>query len=296
MIARVRYRAPYDWAAMLGHIRARAISGVEIVEGDVYRRAFAIEGKTGTIAIVHEPADERFSITIESRAEIPRAGILARVKHMLDLDADDHALTALAKDPLLGPMIARRPGLRTPGAWEPFELAMRAVLGQQVTVEAARQLGGKLAEICGQKVTLRKKAPALLHAFPTARQVADADLSRLGMPESRRRTLRAIAEAAVADPALFEKGKTLDETIARLRSIKGIGDWTAHYIALRAVREPDAFPASDIGLLRGASGEGARLTPAQLLLLAEKWRPWRAYAAQHLWSSDANSPRKKPKT
>jgi AraC family transcriptional regulator of adaptative response / DNA-3-methyladenine glycosylase II len=186
-------------------------------------------------------------------------------------------------------LIAERPGLRAPGGWDGFELAVRAVLGQQVTVEAGRKLGSRLTQICGATLSAGQgDRPDLRLAFPTATQVANADLSAIGMPAARKDALRALAVAALSDPSLFQPQGTVEQTVARLRAIRGIGEWTAHYIALRAVRETDAFPASDIGLLRGAAMRvGARPSPAVLQDRAETWRPWRAYAAQHLWAADA---------
>jgi AraC family transcriptional regulator of adaptative response / DNA-3-methyladenine glycosylase II len=157
-------------------------------------------------------------------------------------------------------------------------------------VGAARQLAGRLLTLCKNDLPPgRSVGSALTRAFPTAEQVAAADLSTLGMPAARRATLRALARAAMNDKDLFRSRGTMDEAIARFRAIPGIGEWTAQYIALRALRETDAFPASDIGLLRGVAGEGARPTPADLVRRAEPWSPWRAYAAQHLWASDAGT-------
>jgi AraC family transcriptional regulator, regulatory protein of adaptative response / DNA-3-methyladenine glycosylase II len=166
---------------------------------------------------------------------------------------------------------------------------VRAVLGQQVTVAAARKLASRLTEICGTALPneQRTSRPELHLGFPSAAQLAQADLSALGMPRARKEALVALAQAALNDPSLFHPQGTVEETVARLRAIRGIGEWTAHYIALRAVRETDAFPASDIGLLRGAAIRvGTRPSPAVLQDRAETWRPWRAYAAQHLWAAD----------
>jgi AraC family transcriptional regulator of adaptative response / DNA-3-methyladenine glycosylase II len=157
-----------------------------------------------------------------------------------------------------------------------------------VTVAAARKQAGRMVQICGTPLGADQvRRPALHLAFPTAAQVAAADVSTLGMPGARRDALAALAQAALQDPALFQPQGTVEQTVARLRAIRGIGDWTAHYIALRAVRETDAFPASDVGLLRGAAIRvGSRPSPANLQDRAETWRPWRAYAAQHLWAAD----------
>jgi AraC family transcriptional regulator of adaptative response / DNA-3-methyladenine glycosylase II len=172
-----------------------------------------------------------------------------------------------------------------PGAWDGFELAVRAVLGQQITVTAARQLAGRLVAAHGER-----SAPAdgggLTTVFPSPARLAAADPASFGMPRARASALIALAASAAADARLFEPDQDLDGAVARLRALPGIGEWTAQYIALRALREPDAFPAADIGLLRAMTGaDGVRPTPAALLARAESWRPWRAYAAQHLWTS-----------
>jgi AraC family transcriptional regulator of adaptative response / DNA-3-methyladenine glycosylase II len=287
---RLRYRPPYDWAAMLQYLQARAITGVEEVRGEVYRRTVSHEKATGTVEVRHAPA--RNSLEVAIRFESVRAlpAIVAQVRRLFDVGADIETIDAhLSRDPMLAPLVARRPGLRAPGGWEGFELAVRAILGQQVTLAAARGLAGRLVALCGEPLSRRDGAPdALTHAFPTAARVAKARLSLLPMPAARRESLKALAEASLADPNLFRTFGTIEEAISRLRAIRGVGEWTAQYIALRALRETDAFPASDIGLLRGAAnGSGERPRPADLLKRAEPWRPWRAYAAQHLWAADA---------
>jgi AraC family transcriptional regulator of adaptative response / DNA-3-methyladenine glycosylase II len=282
----LRHRPPYDWASILAFLAARALDGVEHVDGRRYRRTFSHDGVTGSVAVVHVAEDDCLSATIvTSNARIAPA-IVARVRRVFDLDREPTAFRArFAADPRIGPMVRSRPGLRIPGGWDGFELGVRAVLGQQVTVEAGRRLGSRLAALAGRRFPADDDGPTLV--FPGAAEVVAADLSTLGMPDSRRRTLKALAAAAVADPRLFEAAGALDETLARLTAIHGIGDWTAHYIALRAAREEDAFPASDIGLLRGAAVDGKRPSPVELRALAEKWRPFRAYAAQQLWAEDA---------
>jgi AraC family transcriptional regulator of adaptative response / DNA-3-methyladenine glycosylase II len=292
VVVKVRYRAPYDWAAMLAYLRARAIDGVERVLGERYLRTAVHDGEAGTVEIVHLPEAASLAATIRFPSVRALSAVVARVRRVFDVGADIGAIGAhLARDPWLAPLVAQRPGLRAPGAWDGFELAMRAVLGQQVSVEAGRQLGARLARLCGTTLpSARAGDGALTLAFPTAQQVAAADLGALGMPDARRRTLAALAEAALRDPRLFHPLDTVEGTVSRLRAIQGVGEWTAHYIALRAAREPDAFPSSDVGLLRGAGvGSGTRPSPAELLARAEPWRPWRAYAAQHLWAADAAS-------
>ena len=275
------YRPPYDWGAMLNFFAARAIPGVEMVEGGKYYRT----ARPGAlIEVSHLPERNALRVKLQVPQVAELAGLVARVRRVFDVGADIATIDEhLSRDPMLAPLVAKRPGLRSPGGWDGFELAVRAVLGQQVSVAAARTLAGRLVELTGTAQAVPFK---LARFFPTAVEVAAADLEQLGMPGSRRRTLKALADAAVADPKLFERAATLEESVKRLCAIPGIGEWTAQYIALRALREPDAFPASDLGLLRGAAnGNGERPTPAELLARAEPWRPWRAYAAQHLWNS-----------
>jgi AraC family transcriptional regulator of adaptative response / DNA-3-methyladenine glycosylase II len=289
---RLRYRPPYDWPAMLAFLRTRAVEGVERVTGDTYCRTVLQDGEAGTVEISHLPECESLGVTIRFPSVRALPAIVTRIRRVFDLGADVTTIGAhLAQDPLLAPLIAERPGLRAPGGWDGFELAVRAVLGQQVTVEAGRRLAGQLVRLCGAKVPAAQRSyPALTLAFPTAAQVAAADLMPMGMPNARKAALRALAEAVLADPHLFEPLGSVEETVARLRAIRGVGEWTAQYIALRAVRETDAFPAGDIGLLRGAADRnGHRPSPAELTGRAEPWRPWRAYAAQHLWAADAAS-------
>lgn len=297
---RLRYRPPYDWPAMVAYLSARAIAGVETLEGAdrgdgesaVYRRTIAHDGRLGSLEVRHEPARESLAVTIRFASLGALPGFVARVRRVFDLGADIETIGAhLSRDPFMADLVAARPGLRAPGGWDGFELALRAILGQQVTVAAARGLAGRLVALCGTPLSEALRLPGLSHAFPTPEQVAAADLDALGMPAARRAALKSLAAALLADPRLFGPFGTIEEAVARLRAVPGVGDWTAHYIALRALRETDAFPAGDVGLLRGAVGAaGTRPTPAELLRRAEAWRPWRAYAAQHLWAADGAAP------
>jgi AraC family transcriptional regulator of adaptative response / DNA-3-methyladenine glycosylase II len=289
VILHISYRPPYDWEAMLAYLRARAIEGMEFVENGVYWRTVSHEGEHGIVAVAHAPDRNALIATIRFPCVRALQTIVTRVRHLFDVASDVDAITShLAKDKTLAPLIASRPGLRTPGCWDGFELAIRAVLGQQITVEAARQLAGKLVLLCGDPVRNASDS-RLARTFPAARRLAMVDLSKIGMPKSRRATLKALAQAAFANPQLFKPLGSIEESIAQLLAIRGIGEWTAQYIALRALREPDAFPATDIGILRGAASlEGVLPTAPQLIQRAEAWRPWRAYAAQYLWTADSS--------
>jgi AraC family transcriptional regulator of adaptative response / DNA-3-methyladenine glycosylase II len=285
---RLRYRPPYDWDSMLGYLRARAIPGVEVIESQSYRRTVAIDGFTGSVEIAHAPQRQSLSVTIRFPNVPSFPTIVSRVRRLFDLGADIETIdTHLSRDPLLAPLVAERPGLRAPGGWDGFELAVRAVLGQQISVAAARRLAEQLVANHGEPVSREYvNDPRLTHVFPTAESLISEKSIEVGMPAARRSSLRALAEAAAADPNLFRPFGTIEDAIARLRKIRGVGEWTAQYIALRALRETDAFPAADIGLLRGAAiVDGAKSTAPRLLLRSESWRPWRAYAAQHLWAA-----------
>lgn len=281
------YVPPYDWAAMMAFFGARAIEGVEVVTPERYMRAIELDGVQGTVSVAPVDGKNALAATIAFPNVKALPIIVSRLRRMFDVGADVRAITAhLKKDARLARAIKARPGLRVPGAWDPFELAMRAVLGQQITVAAARKLAGKLVAICG--MPLSSSAPGLTHTFPSAARVADADLSGMGMPGARLRTLTAVAKAALAERDLFNTAVDLESAVTRLCALPGIGEWTAQYIALRALHEPDAFPASDVGLLRAMDESlGKRATPDDLLAVAQSWRPWRAYAAQHLWTADA---------
>jgi AraC family transcriptional regulator of adaptative response / DNA-3-methyladenine glycosylase II len=186
--------------------------------------------------------------------------------------------------------VAARPGLRVPGAWDGFELAIRAILGQQITVTAATGLATRLVQRFGERlpVAWADEAAGLTHVFPQAALLAEADLTVLGMPRTRALALSSLAGAVRDDPQIFGPKRSLEEAIAQLRSLNGIGEWTAQYIAMRELREPDAFPTADVGLMRALADEdGRRPTPGEMQTRAEAWRPWRAYAALHLWASES---------
>ena len=280
----LRYQPPYDWTAMLGFLEQRAIPGMESVVDDCYTRAIALDGEQGTVSIrLGECNALSAGIRVARLAAVP--GIIARLRRVFDLAADPLAICAhLAKDSVLAPLVKKRPGLRVPGAWDGFELAVRAVLGQQISVTAAVRLAARLVAKYGEPLAVPRHG--LTHCFPRPEALAKADLTKLGMPKARAATLSAVAAAVVADPDVFGANCGLEEAVQRLRAIRGVGEWTAQYIALRQLREPDAFPASDIGVLRALTdARGQRPKAAEVLARAENWRPWRAYAAQHLWAA-----------
>jgi AraC family transcriptional regulator of adaptative response / DNA-3-methyladenine glycosylase II len=283
------FRAPYDWDAMAGFLAERAIAGVEAVGDAHYARSFRVEGATGVLRISPSDRDAlRMTVWTDRLHAMP--AIISRARRVFDLAADPQVIGAhLAADVMLAPLVAARPGLRAPGAWDGFELAMRAILGQQVTVGAARSLAGKLTARFGETLDHgAAREHGITHIFPSPERLIGEDIASLGMPQTRGRSLEAVARAAQADPRLFGHKSSLEAAIAELCALPGIGEWTAQYIALRALREPDAFPQADVGLMRAmADVDGRRPTPGELQVRAEPWRPWRAYAAQHLWAADA---------
>jgi AraC family transcriptional regulator of adaptative response / DNA-3-methyladenine glycosylase II len=286
------YRPPYDWQAMLRFIGARAVSGLEIVDGDSYRRVIALDEVVGSIQVWHAPEDTSLRVTVR----FPRLNLLptiiARIRRQFDLGADPSAIAAaLSSDPMLAPLVAARPGLRVPGGWDGFEVAVRAVLGQQITVKAATRLAGRIVAALGDPIADADDDSGLTHVFPKPKRFTAKSLADLGMPGARANALIGIAQALCADERLFDPRRDLADAVARLRDLAGVGEWTAQYIAMRALGESDAFLAADVALQR-KFGRGERTSAKTLLAHAERWRPWRAYATLHLWMADAQVPRK----
>src|ERR1700738_463175 len=292
------YAPPYDWDAMIGFLAARAITGIEAVDGSKsYRRSIALDGAQGTITIEPDERERGLRVTIRFPRIASLATIDRRVRPIFVLSAAPLAIGEyLAQDPLLAPLVARRPGLRVPGAWDGFEVAVRAMLGQQITVTAALKLAAKLVAAYGDPLDTRH-GNGLTHTFPMPVKMAEANLQSLGMPAARAEALSSLAAAVAAKPGLFSPTQSLEGAIAKLRSLRGIGEWTAQYIAMRVLREPDAFPAADIGLMRALTpAGGARPAASEVLARAEAWRPWRAYAGPHLWTGDAEAVRARART
>ncbi|MFP2958275.1 AlkA N-terminal domain-containing protein [Myxococcus sp. 1LA] len=289
----IPYQPPYDWESMLAHLEARALPGLEHVEAGRYRRTVTTPGGQGAVEITRASGRDGLLAKLRLPAVQALPTVVAQVRRVFDVGADMEVIQAhLSRDAVLAPLVAQRPGLRAPGGWDGFELAIRAVLGQQVTLTAARGLGARLVATYGEPVGVESTGDGrLTHTFPRPERLAREDLRSLGMPAARARTLSNLAAAAVADPLLFQPRATMEETVERFKRIPGIGDWTAQYIALRAVREADAFPSADVALLRALSdAQGVRPSPDEALHRSEAWSPWRAYAAQHLWAADAARP------
>jgi AraC family transcriptional regulator of adaptative response / DNA-3-methyladenine glycosylase II len=281
---RLPYRAPYDFAALLAFFERRAIAGIETVDAQSYTRRFAFDGEAGTLRVTQKTNDDALILTVDfpHAARLPE--IRARVQRMFDLDADIATINArLGKSTPLRSGIRRHSGQRVPGGWDGFEIAVRAVLGQQISVAAARTLASHLVQNFGASMHCGKMGN--IHLFPEAETLVDAELTHIGITRARAATLNAVARAVCAGAVSFDPQQSLDDFVARWTTLPGIGDWTAQYIAMRAMGHADAFPAADLVLRKAVARDGIPVPLRQLQAMAEDWRPFRAYAVLHLWRS-----------
>lgn len=289
---RLAFRPPFDFNATLDFLRQRALPGIERVEADTYMRVLAPSlashaDAAAWLRVSPLPGSDALLLELHGVAAHAIASIVQRVRRMFDLDADPWVIaTCLRNDARLAPLLQRHPGLRIPGGWDGFEVAVRAVLGQQVSVRAATTLAARLVMQHGVRLPY-PLADDLHSVFPSPEQLATADLTTLGLPATRRASLHAIAAALARGTLDFDAAAPLDHHVDQWMRLPGIGPWTAHYIALRGSSHPDAFPAGDL-VLRKQAGDGTPLTERQLAARAERWRPWRAYAAILLWHAAAN--------
>ncbi len=285
---RLPYRRPYDWPALLAFFAGRATPGVERVHQGRYFRSIASGGARGIIEVADD--DGQLALTFHGVGTDGLFQSVQKARSLFDLDAPiDDITRVLSRDPYLDRQLARRPGVRVPGAWDGFELTVRAILGQQVSVRAATTFAGRIAAHYGEplETAIDGVADTAWRLFPEPQRLARARLERLGIIRSRAGTIREFARATAAGQVDFGSGQSVDELRKALTSIRGIGEWTAAYVAMRVLKDPDAFPASDLGLLRAFDEEhGRRLRTAELLERAAAWRPWRAYAALLIWGSD----------
>ena len=275
---RLRFRPPYNWNGMLAFLAPRSTPGVEVVADGCYRRTIAMNGECGWFELSFDETNN----TLVTRVQFgdPRSLFLIteKIRAMFDLNADwAEIVKCLRADPLMAKRVAAQPGLRVPGCWDGFELATRAILGQQVSVKGATTLAGRLVARFGRSV---QGANGLTHLFPTAENLIQADLADIGLPRARAETIRALARAVCERRLSFDGIVDSSEFLARLCEIPGVGQWTAQYVAMRALREPDAFPCGDLGLLHAVKLTSAR----ELAQRSEAWRPWRAYAVMYLWN------------
>ncbi|WP_230427971.1 DNA-3-methyladenine glycosylase 2 family protein [Undibacterium luofuense] len=296
IVLRLAYRPPYDWEAVIRYLAFRAIPGVEMVtvsgESSVYRRTVSLAGHHGSIGVTHDAAKSQLILEVTNTLTPVLFPLMARVREQFDLEASPLQIADnLGSDPLIASLVSAHPGWRVPGAFDHFELAVRAVLGQQISVAGATTIAGRLVQRFGTPLDQHQTQ----FLFPSPQVICGltvSDIAELGMPGKRAQTLIALAQFACDGGLIRKPGDTLESCTARLCELPGIGPWTAHYIAMRALRFTDAFPEGDLGLQKalaqlqkqdGSESVVPKCSAAQTLAAAELWRPWRAYAAMLLW-------------
>ena len=280
------YRQPFDAEGIFAFLGQRAVPGIESWDGTTYARSLSLPHGQGTVALRHDPEVAGGSVRCELRLDDWRdlQAAVQRCRRLLDLDADPVAIDGvLSADPALAPLVARRPGLRSPSHVDGAELAVRAVLGQQVSVTGARTLASRLVQTVGER--LAHPHDGLTHLFPTAAAIAEIDPAHFAMPMSRKRALQGMCAAIAAGDVVIDAGADRAELSARLLAMPGIGPWTVSYIAMRALADPDVFLPTDIGVRNGLRHLGRDGSPAAALAASEGWRPWRSYALHHLWAN-----------
>ena len=285
LVLHLPYQSPWEWRQFHQHFALRLLAGVESLGDDHYARSFRANGRPAWFEV--RPLAERqvLALSLSPSAHALAAELEARVRRMFDLDSDPAAIARhFAGDPLLGPLVAANPGLRLPVAFDPFEQAVRAIVGQQVTVKAAVTIVGRLVQRLGEPLPGGAEVegqPSRL--FPTPEALAEADLAGIGMPGKRVETLQRFSAACASGALALHVDDGAEDLVKRLCALPGIGPWTAEYVALRAFGDPDAFPAADLGLLKSPVWGPTGITARELQRRAEAWRPWRAYAAVYLW-------------
>lgn len=292
LLLRLPFSGPLEWDSMLGYLAARAIPGVEHVVDDLYRRTIVVEGDPGVLEVGPGGTDH-----LLLRAHLPHweglIHVVERVRRIFSLDAPvDEAVRHLSGDSVIGKLVVARPGLRVPGAWDPFESAVRAIVGQQVSVAAATTIMGRLVERLGERVPGLHQL-GLSHTFPSPPTIARSDLSGLGLTGARAEAVKDFAEAIDRGAVRLDRSIPLKELVASITAIRGLGPWTAHYIALR-LGERDAFPSDDL-VLRRALTSGVLPSGATIEELEARWSPWRATAAVQLWLADLTTELRRPR-
>lgn len=289
LLIRLPYRPPLNWSALISFLRQRATPGVESVREEFYRRTIEIGGTAGTIDVRPDKAEPRLVVSIELPKYEYLMHVIERVRRIFDLTADPVQIAGhLSHDPRLKPHLDAFPGLRVPGVWDGFELAVRALLRQKLSVTDSIRIAGRLVRTFGKPI--KSSLEGLTHLFPPPEELAEADLSKAGIRGSCAASVHALARSVCRKELTFEASKGLEDAVSRVRNIRGVSENFAHYVAMRAFAEPDAFPSHDLGLRRPLGLDGIPVSSAEILRIAEGWRPWRAYAAMYLWVADAARP------
>jgi AraC family transcriptional regulator of adaptative response / DNA-3-methyladenine glycosylase II len=281
---RLPFQAPFAASTLLPFLGARAVPGIEETRDATYVRS--VRQPSGAAVVAISPRSDHIAVRVSSEGSPDLDDLRDRARRAFDLDADAAAIdTALAADPTMTPLVARIPGIRIPGTFDGFELAVRAIFGQQVSVAGARTSLGRLVSAAG--TLLERPSGGITHLFPTAERVAEIPPEAFGMPRARAETIRRVA-MLVADGELDLSGEASEETVRRLGDVPGIGPWTLAYVSMRALRDRDAFIAGDLGVRKGFEALGLKSTLTAMLARAERWRPWRAYAVMHLWQQSVS--------
>jgi AraC family transcriptional regulator of adaptative response / DNA-3-methyladenine glycosylase II len=279
---RLPFRSPFAADALLSFLGVRAVPGIEEVRDGTYVRSVPEAGGGSVVAMTPRRDDVDVRISADGSPDLD--GLRERARRTFDLDADPVTIdAALASDPKLEPSIARLPGIRVPGTFDGFELVVRAIFGQQVSVAGARTSLGRLVVSTG--APLEKPSGGITHLFPTPEQVAELPPEAFGMPRARAETIRRIAELVARGELDLSSDSSPGEALATLSLVPGIGPWTLAYVAMRAFRGSDAFMPGDLGVRKGFEALGLETTQKSMLARAERWRPWRAYAVMHLWQN-----------
>jgi AraC family transcriptional regulator of adaptative response / DNA-3-methyladenine glycosylase II len=286
VVVHLPYRAPFDWSSMMRFLQPRVTRCVEVVDVEFYRRTIEMDGAAGAIEVWDQPRQSRLAMRVILPSYDGLVQVVQRVSRLFDLGADVlHIVRHLARDARLAEIVAERPGLRVPGAWDGFELAVRATLGQRLTALDRPALAERLVRTFGRPI--EAPLPGLSHVFPRPEILAEANLTSIGIPAPQADTIRSLARAVLARKLEFNPfaSKSLDDALARLRVPSTLDESAASYIAMRSLGEPDAVPHADLGLRRAFGTRGTAVSPAELLHIFESFRPWRAYAAMHLWAA-----------
>ncbi|BBX69050.1 DNA-3-methyladenine glycosylase 2 family protein [Mycolicibacterium psychrotolerans] len=282
MTLRLAVRTPFAYDGVFGHLAATGVPGVEEVRGETYRRTLRLPHGSGTVGLTPRPDHVTCQLSIDDFRDLPAA--IARCRRLLDLDADPEAIVeSLSADDELASVIAKSPGQRIPRTVDEHELAIRVVLGQQVSTAAARTHAARLATAYGDAID--DPGGGLAHLFPSAAALTEIDLRHLALPKARQRTVMALVEAVDAGELVLDSGCDWNRARAQLLALPGIGPWTAEMIAMRGLGDPDAFPATDLGVVAAAGRLGLPAEPKALAARSERWRPWRSYVTQHLWTT-----------
>jgi AraC family transcriptional regulator of adaptative response / DNA-3-methyladenine glycosylase II len=280
---RLPFKAPFAADTLLSFLGTRAVPGIEEMRDGAYVRS--VRQPRGAAVVAMSPRSDHVAIRVSSEGSPDLDDLRDRARRAFDLEADAAEIdAALAADPAMTPLVARIPGIRVAGTFDGFELVVRAIFGQQVSVAGARTSLGRLVSIAGTPLT--RPSGGITHLFPTAERLAELPPEAFGMPRARAETIRRVA-ALVAGAELDLSGDApAEETLGRLGAVPGVGPWTQAYVSMRALRDPDAFMAGDLGVRKGFESLGLASTHSAMLARAERWRPWRAYAVMHLWHQD----------